>query len=46
MLVSRDRISYDNMSPKLDDRLTYITEVGVFGVVFRRPGRTGEQLII
>lgn len=34
MLVSRDRISYDNMSPKPDDRLTYITEADIFGVVF------------
>ena len=34
MLVSRDRIGYSSVSPELDDRLTYITEAGVFGVVF------------
>lgn len=45
MLVSRDRISYSNMSPELDDRLTYIAEAGVFGVAFRRPRRAGDQLI-
>lgn len=34
MLASRDRISYDNMSPELDGGPVYITEAGVFGVVF------------
>ena len=34
MLVSRDRISYSNMSPELDDCLAYTTEAGVFGAVF------------
>lgn len=34
MLVSRDRISYDNMSPKLDGGPVYITEADIFGVVF------------
>ena len=33
MLVSRDRISYDNMSLELNDCLAYTTEAGVFGVV-------------
>ncbi len=34
MLVSRDRISYDNMSLELNNCLAYTTEAGVFGVVF------------
>ena len=34
MLVSRDRIGYSNVSPELDDRLTYITETDIFGAVF------------
>lgn len=34
MLVSRNRISYDNMSPELDGGPAYITEADIFGVVF------------
>lgn len=34
MSSRRNRISYDNVLPELDDCPTHITEAGVFGIVF------------
>ena len=34
MSSHRNKISYDNVSPELNDCPAYIIEAGVFGVVF------------